>query len=415
MSVFSLIKGVDWQFWDSFLKMSKRDKGLSVAFLVVFAPLTYKLLAPAFILLGLSDFTYLINPILLFSGLIIAFSGFIRNVHLFEISLFLLFALTVSVSTGFYLQSAKWVNDNYYYIVYGVAAYYFIGLALDYKRNEQILLFVARMGVCIQIFWQACLLLGLVSDYADTEMGEQMEAAYGFLFPVFFLFIRAFEENSMLDKLFAAISVPLLFFMGARGPVMVFVFFSAGYFLLLKKFKKDNKRKKSLLVLIFVIIFVFLNQIATFFEGIASQIGFSTRIFTSITAGEMTDLENSSERDVIYALILDAILNDESGFGYGFGGDRLFTPNEGYAHNIALEMLCEFGYIGGTIVLLCLIFFWIKCFLKVRKTSSRLFWYIMFFQGVMSLMFSMSWLSYPIFFVFMGYCIFVMRTPRYRL
>ena len=84
----------------------------------------------------------------------------------------------------------------------------------------------------------------------------------------------------------------------------------------------------------------------------------------------MISLEESSGRDSIYEGMLEAIKNDTTGFGYGIGGDRLFSASNGYAHNFEIEILVQFGCIGGGILLLLLAILFLNTYYKSKKTSS---------------------------------------------
>ena len=128
--------------------------------------------------------------------------------------------------------------------------------------------------------------------------------------------------------------------------------------------------------------------------------------------GQMADMESASNRDIFYDAVWKAINNDPSGFGYGWGGDRLHTPTGGYAHNLELELLCQFGYIGGSLLLLVLFVIVLRSLVKAIKSNTVSFWYAMLCGGVLSLQLSDTYITNNLFFVFVGYVVMISRQKH---
>ena len=396
---------------------SKKDKGIALVFLVTFIPLTFKLLSPFFILAGLGAYTYIIMPALLAIGLLLSLGYFFSNISFIHIVFYVVLSIFVVLSPAIYPLSKEFVDKNALTFVFQVVPYLFIGLSLYYSRNEEIIGLVARIGLIIQILWQLCILSGLV-EYEraeDGSLGEQMGIAYSFLFPLFIMIIQFANNKRTLDLVLLIIGTVMLFLMGTRGPIIVFSSFVVGYYLFFKHFDSGNFIKKLLICVSFGVVILFGAKLLKLVIPFVSDLGFSTRVFDSFLENEMLDISNSSYRDDYYYGIWNMIINDPTGFGYGWGSDRLFTPSGKYTHNFELEILCQFGYIGGGILLVCLAILFIYCVRKLKGKESLAFWFAMLCCGLGSLQFSYSYINYPLFFVFIGYCFSIIRFRKEQI
>lgn len=399
-----------------FFNWSKKDKGITLVMLFVFVPMVFKLISPFFIVLGLGQYTTIIMPSILIIGLLYSYNHFLSKISAVTIVLYLMFAVFVFLSIVVYPLSANYITNNYTRFIFGTVPYFFIGLAIDYESQKNIFKLVARSGILIQIFWQFCILVGLaeVERAEDGSLGEQMGVAYSLLFPLCVTIFNALETKSKIDFCLSIVGFVLLLFMGTRGPIIIFLFFLILYFTCFASYKTNKYLKKilSLIIGLFAMRISFI--IIKLFMPIAVLLGFSTRILDSFENNEMTDLNNSSYRDEFYSSVWEKIVEDPTGLGYGLGSDRNFTPNGVYVHNFELELLCEFGLIGGGIILLMLISLCANCIRRLKGSGSLTFWFILFCCGVGSLQFSHSWLSFPMFFIFLGYSFSILRKKSYK-
>lgn len=396
---------------NSILKAVKKSPGIALVFLVIFVPMTFKLISPVFILAGLGGYTDIIMPSLLVIGLLLSLRYFASFVKIQDVFFYLFFAVFLFFSPLVYPLSEEFVSDNYSKFIFQVVPYFFLGLSLRYDRNIDIFRFVSRTGLFIQLFWQFCLLVGLADvDRADDgSLGEQMGIAYGFLFSLFLEIIYAIEDKRRIDIILSIIGTLLLFFMGTRGPIIVYLFFVAGYLIIVYDFKQNNLIKKLLIGIVAAIIIRSSKFLLLLIMPFATSLGFSTRVFDSFLGNEMFEIENSSYRDDFYFGIWSKIINDPTYLGYGFGADRLFTPNGVYTHNFELEILCQFGIIGGGLIIICLLIMFLNCYFRLKGTREVSFWFALLCCGLGSLQLSQSYISYPLFFVLLGYCISVFR------
>lgn len=384
--------------------LSKEERGVAYVSLVAFVPLIYKLIVPFFVILGIGKYTFVINGTILTIGLVLARKLFINNIKFVDVVTYFFIATFLLIASFLYPKTSDFVYDNYVPFIFQVVPFYFLGLSLITKNREQILLFVARAGIVVQFFWQLCFLIGIVAKEGpayDDSLGEQMSIAYSLLFPIYILFDELVKRKSIINIVFLFVGISLLLFMGTRGPIVILAVFLIGYFIIINRFEHHNLVKKITIISIFLLLYVFLVPICLFLIPLVSSLGFSTRVFNSIVEQTMVNMEASSSRDDFYDRVFNAICNND-GFGYGWGGDRLFTPDGAYAHNFELEILCQFGFVLGGFILLVISLLLIKAFSRCVLQQDRNFLFIMFCTGFLTLQFSDSYIKSPLFFIFLG-------------
>ena len=187
---------------------------------------------------------------------------------------------------------------------------------------------------------------------ASGPQNAEYDLNYGYdhllVFAIFFG--CAFKEKRPLYFILAAISLIEILLGGSRAPLL-----AVAAMMLLMYFRYRKDLNKVLRVLIFfAAVTLILLYVALGLEGfivllgtILSKIfGSSSRTIQSLLGG--ASALDSSGRDRLYTMALDMIKN---GFwGYGAYGDRYVIGRVfwvGYAHNVFLELLIDFGWIIG--------------------------------------------------------------------
>lgn len=390
---------------------SKEEYGYLLIYLVAFVPLVYKFFSPFFILAGLGSFTIFINPVIMISGLLILKSKLGFYVRKSDIMTYFLVVVLLLLTPLLFPANQPFFEEYYADFVLFTLSFYFIGLTLDYSKRERIISAVAIIGFWYSVYWQTLIFLGFVeTNYGyDGTAGEQMGQAYYLLFSVMVFFVNLVRRFSILNLVYFVASTLLLLFFGTRGPVLILGLFIAVYLIVFHKFKSVNVLKKISAAFLFVFFFYYLEIIVMAIVPLASALGFSTRVFDSILDNRMTNITESSDRDMIWGNLITAIQYDQGGIGYGWLGDRVLLTDIQYSHNFELEILTQFGVlIGGGLLLLMLILI-IKSYININKSPSRDFWLIMLFVGFVELQLSNTYVSHPLFFVMIGYYMSITR------
>lgn len=390
-----------------------RELALSFSKLVALMPFITMFFMPIFNRLHLDFLNTNAEFYLALFGALLAGSAFFKKIAVIDWFIYLLVAVLLYVSPLLYPRSALFIQENYTSFVWMTMSFYFVGRTIDFEQDKLTLLSIARLGFVVQLAYQFLATKGYfgMAEAGVEAGGEQMGVAYGFLFCMMYTFICGIEFKSKFDLYLSFFGIVLLLFMGTRGPVVVMMTFIIGYFLLFHSYKAHAGLKKCLIIAVSFIVYQFLVPLLLFLSMIAEYVGLSTRVFDSILANQMINLSESNGRDEIFTEILTAVQRDDRGLGYGLGGDRLFTDHA-YSHNFEVEFLTSFGlYLGGALLLLIFYMFF-RCVMKTRGTYTLLFWFSLFCFGFMSLQFSGTWINKPEFFLFIGYCVSVLKNKQ---
>lgn len=401
-----------------FVNAPKAEKGFMILLLVTIFPLTYKIISPILIITGFGSYTEYISTALYIIGIWLALPIICRRISMADFFVYILFALFLVFSKYLYPQSAGFVNENMHDILLYFVPFYFLGVMSDYRSDGFLFRLVMRIAFFIAVFWQICLMAGLVQfESEDGTIGEQMDFAYSLLIVVCYMLVEYNKSHDKIELCAFILGTLMLLFMGARGPVVICVMFITSYLLIFHRFTSGNIIKKIGIILVFGVFYVLSKPFMFALAVFAERMGMNTKIFDSFIGGGMISLEESSGRDSIYEGMLEAIKNDTTGFGYGIGGDRLFSASNGYAHNFEIEILVQFGCIGGGILLLLLAILFLNTYYKSKKNAAAEFWLVVFFWGFVSLQFSKSWIIHEGFFFLIGYCSSVLKTRKnvYRI
>lgn len=389
---------------------SKTKWGLFFIYIIPFVPIVYKLISPFFIIAGLGAYTVIINPAIFIIGMLMSSRIVFSSIRSIDIALYVSIGFMILLWTFFRPQTYVFFKDNYMDFMMYVLPCYFIGLTINYERDHEILLWLARMSFIVVLFWQICLLLRLVevSEGADGGLGEQMEQAYMLVYPICFLFNESMKKHKLIDIIMTIISIILLLMMGTRGPFIVICIYLAVYLVFLKEYKKYKLFWRSLVIGLLFILLKYSTVISLAMIPISTELGFSSRVFQNIVDSGY-NLDDSSGRDDIYGPTLNAIQSNEGILGYGWGGDRNLNNMGFWAHNFELEILAQFGILVGGLILLLVIGVFYKSCVKSKGTYYFQFIIVMFFIGLMCIQLSSTYIKWPLFFVFLGVCVSTLR------
>lgn len=143
------------------------------------------------------------------------------------------------------------------------------------------------------------------------------------------------------------------------------------------------------------------SRVANGILSIFNSMGIETRALSSIASG---NLFNFSTRIKIYQTAWDCIVSNKTAV-FGLFGDRYMLrktwPWMSYAHNFVLEILMDFGYLFGSILLLVCIGLIIKN-LRIKNEASMQFTLILVCLVMIRLMVSSSFLIEGYFYIMLG-------------
>lgn len=247
------------------------------------------------------------------------------------------------------------------------------------------------------IFFLGIIYYALVWSGKNKFTEYSMSYSYYLLLPAL-VFIS--QKRLILNVAFIMICIMMLM-IGSRGAL----YFAIIYALTLTFI--DSKRK-YLVFLIFLVIFIFSNKALNLFESLASSTGISSRTIIMLREGNIVE---SASRLKIFSDIWDSIINGPV-MGHGLYGDRVILQG-GYCHNIALEILHDFGLVFGGGLLLLLFSLMIRIFIRSDLESKKLF-LLFACYGFLQFLVSGSYLKSPEFGIFLGFLYFQSDKSLYK-
>ncbi len=219
-----------------------------------------------------------------------------------------------------------------------------------------------------------------------------MSFSYGCLFPMMILYYCKRPFPMMISFLIFLIVVAF----GSRGASIVFV----GY-VIMDLFLSRNRFRWFVLsfgVLAVVLLPLFMNSL--------ESIGITSRTLYLLKEGNLTQ---SNGRESIYSFFIDQLLNNPIS-GIGIYGDRIDTGGA-YCHNLILELLLNFGFILGSIAVICLLSFIIRTF-GLLKGLDRNLYMVFVLYGLGPLMASSSYLKVNYLALLIGFSVLIRKKNK---
>lgn len=311
----------------------------------------------------------------------------------------ILFVVAYAISYSLFEQNRKYMftqwddfnaNPAYQLFAFSLPAYVFMRYITDYDRLYKTLSYFSM----IVVFCSLGIFFMLV---INDSQPEYMDFSYNMLFSVLFLTIYFFEKKKPLCLISAIIGIGLIFFAGARGPLMCYSIGLVAY-LLMRKLPRSQKIIWIIsLVLVSMMIMLLWQQILALLQSFAEMIGIKSRSIEMLMNGEFT---SDSGRGEIQAEIASKF----SLFGSGIFGDRVAGKGH-YAHNLLIELISQWGLIFGIvlIVILAILFYH---GIRTKNYNLRLIILVLLASSPLKLMLSGSYLVYnSSFFLLVGACV----------
>lgn len=239
---------------------------------------------------------------------------------------------------------------------------------------------------------------------------------YGYaILPSVIISFNTFMNNrSVLQLIFFAAAFVLVIIAGARGPVLIAILFIfIRVFQVIKNIGGGIKVWSRLLVFsIFVFMaIIFIPKI----EDVITTYSFldSNRLLEML---KKDDLLVDEGRDLLKTKSIALIWNHP--FGMGLGQERMALsdiPTEAvgnYPHNFFLEIFIHYGWILGFTITVSLLYFMFISFFKNKNVITKNIWLIFFCIGFLPLMFSGSYINWPLFWLFLGLTVNIIHENK---
>ena len=346
---------------------------------------------------------FTLDTLLCYSALAILLVASLKQLH-YQIKpdalfVYVLFALAFVLSYTFVKVNQRYMftdwtdfagNPVYLLFAFSLPGYVFMRYITDYER----MFAVCQYFSLVTVF---CSLGSFLLMIHRNAQPEYMSFSYNLLFGTIFSTIYFFEKKKALSLIAAIVGVLLIFLAGARGPLACYIFSLVICFLM----SKIAVSKKICLALLFItlglICMVLWEDILIALKNVVEAIGISSRTVDLLLNGEFF---SDSSRSEIQMKIIDSFTL----FGKGLYGDRVVGENH-YAHNLIIELISQWGYLFGTILVAALGTLIYKGF-RTKNPYLKLLVFAFFSSSVVKLMFSESYLAHnAVFFVMLAACV----------
>lgn len=373
------------------------DKKISVAIMSSLAILTIQyLILTYFNLIGTSN----ASRIQLLSKMFVGFFYIIALPIVFKRNKFK-FAGVYFISIFIFLLNYLFFRENWIYLKTIIFPFFFTclpSLIYSYSINDWSVLKDIMRKTSLIVFIVGAIIGALVFTNRAFVGVYSMALSYYMLLPTIVYMDEFLEKFTVRSIIIVLISLIIILALGSRGAIMCF-----GVFVILKLITTKKKLNyKTILIYIIIIalviiILLFLDTILENLNNFLLQFGIHSRSIHLF----LRDDVYLSGRDYLYEEMIEQIKNNPI-FGIGLAGDRRVIG--GYAHNIIIEILANFGIILGSILVFLLAIITFKTLFSKNKEVSN-FIAIWFSIGFIHLMVSSSYLIDFKFWVFIGLAI----------
>lgn len=232
--------------------------------------------------------------------------------------------------------------------------------------------------------------------------GNIKVANYNHMFGFNFLFVALIftffflKEKKFKYIVLATLSLIQIIMYASRTAILSYLIFVILYIIFFDKNRSKNKRIITLSVVFFGFLLLTSSSFIRWIGLITSKFGLSSKILNSFV---QNDFSLDGGRVYLYTQGIKII--KENPWGIGVFGDRYHLNV--YVHNIALELLIDFGWILGAIIIISLIIIFIKLF-KCKNADWKVLFLLFFSLSMIRLVVSYSFWTESNFWGMLGVC-----------
>lgn len=237
------------------------------------------------------------------------------------------------------------------------------------------------------------LLLSLLSVGRSRENAYSMSISYAVLPFIFVQFLEAIANRKLKNAIISLFFMIYEVLFGARGGLLCIIFFVSIYAL------RGKKWNKYIYIGILILLFCLVNDksVMNYISNWLSGKNMYSYIFTKLIDNSLFE---SNSRAYLFKYYLD-ISKVHPIFGWGlFGG---WIENGLGPHNGLIECVVQFGYFGGAIAIILILYCFIKVILTYREADIEDIMLLIFCSCCFSMLISAGEiLSKPMFFIFIS-------------
>lgn len=280
---------------------------------------------------------------------------------------------------------------------------YFVGISLYHKKSEKQIDILYYVSLATVLAFTVYNLLLSSIDEATLKDGD-MYAAYNLLPHVCLVFGYVMKKPNPLNIVTFVIGCFMQISMGTRGAILCLAIYVVLCILFARKMKYPFL---FAVISLGAAVLAIYGGLLDLLYDFAEKNNLSLRFFDKLMNGEIT---NSSGRDQITERVSEYISYYPL-TGCGIYSDRRVADGQ-YAHNVALELMIDFGVIFGTLILLAIVALFLRTFLYLRKKEdvrAVVLFLSLLCSSFFRLFLSGSYLTERALYLLVGFCVAVLR------
>lgn len=229
------------------------------------------------------------------------------------------------------------------------------------------------------------------------KLSSNMTFSGMMMFPFCLHFYYALNRNK-IDFIICLYELSIIFIHGSRGAILYILMFVLIYFGI-KSIKNVKILKKIILFLPVLLVFgISIVSNLSYFASVMTSKEIYIRNLDFLNKGKFL---NDNGRYAIQSEYLELICNS---FPIRFRIVDLYNNATNYPHNIIVEILYNYGYLLGGVILMFLFYLLFRCMFRLKKEQYDLLMILMC-SGFFPLLTSFTYFEWPLFWGFLGYLI----------
>lgn len=350
----------------------------------------------------IGQFPDTISALIIIIPLICSLSFFLNNLKRNDFAFVIFVYIVYLVNYLIFPQNEIPLRDHAFSFLCLVLPWYLVGKLFDIEDFYKSFFVISMVVVIMTAYYYLFFFKGVSSNELENY---NMDASYKLLPHALMTLWVCMKKPSFLNLIPALIGLFMVISFGTRGPLVCCVSFILLYLLFFKEYKHP-KIVKSVLIGVGVGFYTFLNQVLLILQGALISLNMSTRIFDKYFSG---DLEISEGRDYITEKLCEVMERDGNSLGHGICGSWAYV--DVYPHHLILDFWFTFGYIIGSILLLCLFVVIIKATLKSYSIQKE-FILLLFCTTIVKLFMSGTYLDDALLFFLIGYGLRIIKNGK---
>lgn len=243
---------------------------------------------------------------------------------------------------------------------------------------------------------------GVAGDNGEAELSYSVSFGYNVIFFTLPFLHDAIHKKKATDILTSVVGLMMVITYGSRGPAMCIAIFLVLEVVMEFKQMKNSPQKMICFIcgaVLFILLYIFYDALFALLIDILMRTNSSSRLIAKLLNGTIA---SDSGRSVIWNAAVQMLKDNPWGYG-AMGSQHVISSYiyAGYPHSIILELMIDFGVIGGGILFVFLICHSFSILFR-KKYSLWAGTFLPFFCTACSLFLSLCYWSNKAFWVCLG-------------